>query len=44
MDEALPTSQENLYTLINIEQEKNKKVLKWTGPIVALKEFFKKEF
>ena len=44
MDETLPTSQENLYTLINIEQKKNKKVLKWTGSIVPLKEFFNKEF
>ena len=44
MDEALPTSQENLYTLIKIEQKKNKKVLKWTGSLVALKEFFNKEF
>ena len=44
MDETLPTSQENLYTLINIEQKKNKKVLKWAGSIVAVKEFFNKEF
>ena len=44
MDKALPTSKENLYTLINIEQKKKKKVLKWTGSIVALKELFNKEF
>ena len=44
MNETLPTSQDNLYTLINIEQKKDKKVLKWTGSIMALKEFFNKEF
>ena len=44
MNETIPTSQDNLYTLINIEQKKDKKVLKWTGSIMALKEFFNKEF
>ena len=44
MDETLSTSQDNLYTLTNIEQKKNEEVLKWTGSIAAFKELFDKEF